>query len=96
MIYIESINIDDHILEKIESKHKILFADIEEVCYSENYHVRKGRDGLYKVFGKTLAGRHLLIVLVDKHFGDWKIVTARAMTENEKRLYKKVVGGKTR
>jgi uncharacterized DUF497 family protein len=94
MIYIESISIDDHILEKIESKHRVLFGDVEEVLYSDNYHVRKGRDGLYKVFGKTMAGRHLLVVLVNKDLGDWKIVTARDMTENEKRLYKKAVGGK--
>jgi len=94
MLYLESLSIDDHILEKIESKHKILYGDIEEVCFSETFHVRKGRDGLYKMFGKTLAGRHILIVLVNKGSGEWKIATARAMTEKEKRLYKKVVGGK--
>jgi hypothetical protein len=94
MLYLESLLIDDHILEKIETKHKILWGDIEEVCYSESYHVRKGRDGLYKLFGKTLAGRHLLIVLVDKGSGDWKVVTARAMTDIEKKLFKKTMRGK--
>jgi hypothetical protein len=94
MLYLESLSIDDHILEKIESKHKIPYGDIEEVCFSETYHVRKGREGIYKMFGKTLAGRYILIVLIDKSLGDWKIATARDMTQTEKRLYKKMVGGR--
>ena len=93
MQYIEALSIDDHILDKIESKHRIFWADIEEVCFSESHHVRRGREGLYKMFGKTLAGRHILVVLVDEGWGQWKVVTARDMTSTEKRLYKRTSGG---
>ena len=94
MIYIEALYIDDNVLEKIEHKHNIRYEEAEDVCSSENHHVRRGKEGLYKVFGQTMGGRHILVVLADKGGGDWKIVTARAMTDDEKRLYKKVIGGK--
>jgi len=94
MLYIESLSIDDRILEKIERKHDVQYEEIEEVCTSENHHVRRGSEGLYKVFGQTQSGRYILVVLVDKGEGDWKIATARAMTENEKRHYRKATGGK--
>ena len=94
MLRIESLEIDDHILEKIESNHNVRFEEVEDVCLSEQRHVRRGREGLYKVFGKTVAGRYVLVVLVHKGGGDWKVATARPMTITEKRLYKKVSGGK--
>jgi uncharacterized protein len=93
MVYIEAITIDDSILEKIEVKHGVLWSDVEDVCYSENIHVRRSKEGIYKVFGRTLAGRYLLVVLIDKGDGEWKVATARSMTDNEKRLFKQVVGG---
>ena len=94
MLRIESLEIDDHILDKIESKHGISFAEVEEACLSEKRHVRRSREGLYKLFSQTVAGRYILVVLVNLGRGCWKIVTAREMTDNEKRLYCKATGGK--
>jgi len=94
MLRIESLEVDDHILEKIERKHDVKFEEVEEACLSEQRHVRRGREGFYKVFGQTVSGRYVLAVLVDKGGGDWKVATARQMTNTEKRLYKKVIGGK--
>jgi len=94
MLRIESLEIDDHILEKIERDHDIRFEEVEEVCLSEQRHVRRGREGFYKVFGQTAVGRYILVVLANKGGGDWKVATARLMTDTEKRLYKKVIGGK--
>ncbi len=88
-LYIESLEIDDAILEKIERKHHVRFEEAEDVCFSEDHHVRRGTSGLYKVFGRTPGGRYILVVLVYKGEGHWKIVTARQMTETEIRLYKK-------
>jgi uncharacterized protein len=89
---IESLEIDDHILDKIESKHRVSFEEVEEVCLSEERHIRRSREGLYKVFGQTAAGRYLLIVLVNLGSGRWKIVTGREMTDGERRLYTQVYG----
>ena len=89
---VEALEIDDHILDKIESGHGVPFHDMEEACYSERRHVRRGRAGLYKVFSQTDAGRFLLVVLADKGDGVWKVVTARQMTETERRLYRRQMG----
>ena len=59
---IEALEIDDHLLDKIESRHGVLFREVEEACYSPHRHVRRGRTGLYKVFSQTEERRHLLVV----------------------------------
>jgi len=92
VLRIESLEIDDHILDKIESKHSVSFQEVEEAYLSEKRHVRRGREGLYKIFSQTAAGRYVLVVLANLRKGSWKIVTARQMTDNERRLYNKVIG----
>jgi len=93
VLQIESLEIDDHILEKIESKHHVSFTEVEEACLSDQRHIRRGKDGLYKVFSQTGAGRYILVVLVNLGKGNWRIVTAREMTDSERRLYIKESGG---
>ncbi|MDO8717311.1 MAG: hypothetical protein Q7J73_10990 [Dehalococcoidales bacterium] len=94
MLRIESLEIDDHILDKIESKHGVSFEEVEEACLSEASHVRLGREGLYKLFGQSANGRYLLVVLVNLGKSRWKIATAREMADNERRLYRKTMGGR--
>ncbi|MDD5700720.1 MAG: hypothetical protein PHU23_01615 [Dehalococcoidales bacterium] len=89
---IESLEIDDHILDKIESRHGVTFDEAEEACLSESRHVRRSREGLYKIFSQTANGRYLLVVLVNPESNRWKIVTAREMTDSERKLYKQVRG----
>jgi uncharacterized protein len=93
LLHIESLEIDDHILDKIESKHGISLAEVEQACLSERRHVRKGREGLYKLFSQTMAGRYVLVVLVNLGRGRWRVVTAREMTDSERRLYSKATTG---
>ena len=90
---IESLEIDDHILDKIESKHGVTFDEAEEVCLSDNKHVRRSLDGLYKVFSKTPAGRYLLVVLVQLESARRKIVTARDMNDSEIKYIARCLGG---
>ncbi|MBI4298493.1 MAG: BrnT family toxin [Chloroflexi bacterium] len=94
MLRIEALEIDDYILEKIEAKHGIYFTEVEEACLSEKRHVRRGREGLHKVFSQTAAGRYILVVLVNLGRGNWRIATAREMTDSERRLYGKAIGGR--
>jgi len=94
VLRIESLEIDDLVLDKIESKHGVTFEEVEEACLSEKRHVRRSREGLYKLFSQTAAGRYILVVLVNLGRGCWKIVTAREMTDSERRLYSKTTGGK--
>lgn len=94
MLRIESLEIDDHILDKIEAKHDITFEEVEGACQSEKRHFRRSREGLYKLFSQTTAGRYILVVLVNLGRGDWKIVTAREMTNDERQLYNRTIVGK--
>lgn len=87
VLRIEALEIDDLILGKIEAKHGISFAEVEEACLSDKRHVRRGREGLYKLFSQTVAGRYILVVLMNLGGGNWRIVTARQMTDGERRLY---------
>ena len=80
MLRIEALEIDDHILAKIESRHGVQFDELEQTCYSVRRHVRQGREVLYKVFGHTDSGRFLLVVLADRGAGLWRVPTARSMT----------------
>jgi len=91
---IEALEADDQVLEKIETKHGISLAEVEKACLSERRHVRKGREGLYKVFSQTAAGRYVLVVLVNLGEGSWKVVTSRDMTDSERRLYIRATGGR--
>lgn len=94
MLRIEALEIDDHILDKIESKHGVSFQEVEEACYADTLHIRRGREGLYKLFSRTSAGRYVLVVLVNIEKSTWKVVTAREMTGRERRLYTIAIGGR--
>lgn len=93
MLWIEALAIDDHVLDKIEARHGIDYQEVEEACLSDQRHVRRGREGLYLVFSQTEAGRYVLVVLADRGEGVCQVVTARAMTESERRHYRRLVGG---
>lgn len=84
---LEALEVDDHILEKIQVKHGVSFDEAEEVCLSASAHVRRDRSGLYKFFGQTEAGRYLLVMLAEGDGRTWRLVTARDMTNKERRLF---------
>ena len=93
MLRIEALEITDEILDKLASKHGVSMDEVEELCFSEGLHARGGRDGLLMLFGQTDAGRYLLVVLAPRsNEGVWAVVTARDMTLQERRLYKKQRG----
>jgi uncharacterized DUF497 family protein len=94
VLRIESLEIDDHKLDKIESKHGTTFNEIDQACQSEARHIRRSKEGLYKLFSQTESGRYILVVLIDLGKGSWKVATAREMTDSERRLYSKTMGGK--
>ncbi|HXE73007.1 MAG TPA: BrnT family toxin [Candidatus Nitrosotenuis sp.] len=92
MLRIEALEIDDAILDKIESKHGVSLQEVEEACLSKGRHVRRGREGLYKVFSQTESGRYLVVVLAHLYGGLWRVVTARDMTDKERRLFQEHKG----
>jgi hypothetical protein len=49
--------------------------------------VEPGRDDTEQVFGATYAGRYLVVVLAEAFDGRDYVVTARGMTESERRSF---------
>ena len=72
----------DHI-----ARHGIEPHEAETACRSEGRVVRRSREGRYLVYGRTGAGRHVLVVLRPFGQGRARIITARDMTERERRFY---------
>ena len=51
--------------------------------------VLRGREGRYVAYGRTAAGRYLFIVLHARGDGIVRVITARDMTERERRFYQR-------
>lgn len=68
-------------------KHGVTPEEVEEACDNRPF-ILKGRGGLYLVYSQTNAGRFLLVVTRYKGRGTIQVISARDMTEQEKRLCK--------
>ena len=73
---------EDHI-----RRHAVAPGEVEDVLFGRPRWIAKGRDGATLVFGSTISGRLLLVVTVDEGDGVAFIVTAREMTQQEKRTF---------
>src|SRR5258707_15568075 len=84
----------DEIVEKIESKHGVEPEEVEELLLASP-EFRRGPKGkregedLYYGLGKTVTGRYLFIVFILKPRGKALVLTARDMTDREKRGYRR-------
>ena len=76
----------DEIARKIETRHAVTIAEVEEALFDDKPWRDKTRDGKIFVFAQTVGGRYLLIIIA---FRDKAIhlVTARNMEDPERKLY---------
>jgi uncharacterized DUF497 family protein len=83
--------ISDAVREKLTVKHALSFEEVEEVCLyapAASHLWREGREGTALLYGRTFAGRYLVVVVLSpKGDGVWRVVTARDMTGHERRGY---------
>lgn len=79
----------NHLLEKILEKHGVIPEEIEEVIEDDKCEVRKSGKHRYLIFGQSYSGRYLLVVLDEESKGVFVPLTARDMTESEKRTFKR-------
>lgn len=76
----------DHI-----ARHGITPEEVEEACFGSGLVQRTRSEGdnpVYYVLGQTDAGRYLFCVVIQFPDGKGYPVTARPMTDNEKRRYR--------
>ncbi len=69
------------------ARHGVDPSEAEAVCRSQRAVVIRGRQGRYLIYGQTGAGRYVLVVLRNIGGGVGRIITARNLTESERRFY---------
>ena len=83
----------DENIEHINTRHNVSSDEVEEVFYNKPlYQISNSQPDTpkrYLAFGKTDAGRYLVIIFVRMKNGDVKPFSAREMNQNEKRTFKK-------
>ena len=86
---IEKISWDQETVDHI-SNHMVSPEEVEEVLFNDadTPFIMRGKESKYLAYGKTHGGRLLFIVWASK-YRKTKIITAREMTEKEKRFYRR-------
>lgn len=76
----------DHI-----ARHGVTPDEVEQACFGDAFVQRaksSGENPVYYVLGQTDAGRYLFCVIIQFPDGNGYPVTARSMTDKEKRRYR--------
>ncbi|MBC8456642.1 MAG: BrnT family toxin [Deltaproteobacteria bacterium] len=78
---------------KIWAKHKVSVQEVQEVFNNEEYQVKIRRSDAvadsYTAFGRTFAGRYLMIAFFPKERGYANLGTSREMTARERKRYER-------
>jgi uncharacterized DUF497 family protein len=91
---IKDLLLKSYVIDKLAWKHNISELELRQVFNNEPKIRRiergkiKGED-LYVALGRTDAGRYLVVFFIMKTSKEALIVTARDMTEKERRRYEK-------
>jgi uncharacterized DUF497 family protein len=67
--------------------HGISPDEVEELCYSGPLFLCS-RAGTRVAYGQTLGGRYLIVVLALRENAAARCITARTMTDKERRFYR--------
>jgi uncharacterized DUF497 family protein len=88
-VKIERISWDQETVDPIYN-HSVSPEEVEEVLFNDVDPplLIRGKEGKYLAYGKTHGGRLLFVVWASK-YKKTKIITARDMTQREKRFYKR-------
>ena len=70
------------------ARHGVAPEEVEQAA-GRPFYTTPGRGGTTLLLGQTHSGRYLLVVLSGSGDGRWQVVTARTMTEAERRVFKK-------
>lgn len=71
------------------AKHNVTPSEVEEVVNARPQWERPGAEESTLIYGRTEAGRHLLVVLVESADGRWYVATARDLTTTELRTFRR-------
>lgn len=81
-------------IQKIEDKHAVLTEEVEQILFSSPFirRIEKGEikgEDLYAAYGQTEFGRYLVVFFIHKRMSAAMPISARDMTQSEKRYYER-------
>ena len=84
----------EDLVEKIRVKHGVEQNEVKEILSSSSHFrfVEKGHrrgENVYSAMGQTSAGRYLIVFFVRKKTQQALILSARDMTDGERKRYEK-------
>ncbi len=99
MIRIHEIIWVEPFLDKIQTKHGLTAGEVEYVLEHQPHFrfVERGRvrgEDLYPAWGRTAAGRYVIVYFIHKRTSRALPISARQMTNKEKRFYARQKKGK--
>jgi uncharacterized DUF497 family protein len=83
---IEDLSWDDDAEDHI-ARHGVIKPEVEDVCFGRHLQLRAGGNR-YVLYGRTAAGRHLMVAVDLENGGMFYPVTAREMTSAERRRFR--------
>ena len=80
------------IIDKLEQRHHVDQAEVEEILYNRPRFRRIARgdvagEDLYSAMGQTDAGRYLIVFFIYKRSREALVISARDMSRKERRRY---------
>ncbi len=81
-------------IDKLATKHNVSTDEVEEILFNSPY-VRKAKKGnvqgenVYVAYNQTYSGRYLVVFFIYKINQSALPISARDMTEKERRYYEK-------
>lgn len=88
-MYISQLEWDNFRVEHI-AKHDVEPHEVWEVCNDNSHLARRQGRNCYLIYGQTLDGRYLFVVLEQVEWSVYKPITARNMTDREKRNFRRL------
>ena len=71
------------------ARHAVTPEEAEEVCFQGSPIILKAKYGRYIALGQAGGGRYLAVIFKYTGHQKAKVITARAMSETERRFYKR-------
>lgn len=84
---IDELRCDEETEVHVWSRHRVSMREVEEAAYRHGLAIRGRGRGVYEIYGRTEAGRYLMIAA--QHIGPriLRLITARDMSSAERRRY---------
>jgi len=80
---------DEETEEHIWSRHRVPFREVEEAALQRGFVIRGRAAEVYEVYGRSEAGRYLMIAVRHMEKGVARLITARDMSATERARYRK-------